>query len=61
MRADFQFSQYSFIATGIDIGSKRPQHVLKHAEMQTETLGVQSFGAKSGASAGPQPSSLKIV
>ena len=32
--------------------------------MQSETRGVQSFGAKSGASAaklaGPQPSSLKI-
>ena len=49
-----------FYPTGINIGSKRPQHVLKHAEKQAETRRVQSFGAKFGASAGPQPSSLKI-
>ena len=36
--------------------------VLKHAEMQSETRRVQSFGAKSGANAlaGPQISTLKI-
>ena len=33
--------------TGIKIGSKRPLHVLKHAEMQSEARGVQSFSAKS--------------
>ena len=40
-----------FYPTGINIGSKRPQHVLKHAEKQAETRRVQSFGAKFGASA----------
>ena len=40
-----------FYPTGINIGSKRPQHVLKHVEKQAETQGVQSFGAKFGASA----------
>ena len=65
MSADFPFFQYSFVApfypTGINIGTKRPQHVLKHAERQSETRRVQMFGAKSGAIAsGPQPSSLKI-
>ena len=40
-----------FYPTGINIGSKRPQHVLKHAEKQEETRRVQSFGAKFGASA----------
>ena len=30
---------------------KAAQHVLKHAEKQSETRRVQSFGAKSGASA----------
>ena len=53
-----------FYPTGINIGSKRPQHVLKHVEKQAETRRVQSFGAKFGASAaklaGPKPSSLKI-
>ena len=38
-----------FYPTGINIGSKRPQHVLKHAEKQEETRRVQSFGAKFGA------------
>ena len=50
----FRFSSFRlwpFYPTGIKIGSKWPQHVLKHAEMQSETRGVQSFGAKSGASA----------
>ena len=37
--------------TGDKNGSKKPQHVLKHAEMQSERQCVQSFGAKSGASA----------
>ena len=54
------FRLLPFYPTGINIGSKRPQHVLKHAEVQSEARGVQSFGAKSGASAGPQLSSLKI-
>ena len=58
-----------FYRTGINIGSNRPQHVLKHAEKQAETRRVQSFGAKFGASAAKslasgelcaQPSSLKI-
>ena len=40
-----------FYPTGINIGSKRPQHVLKHVEKQAETRRVQSFGAKFGASA----------
>ena len=40
-----------FYPTGINIGSKRPQHVLKHVEKQAETRGVQSFGSKFGASA----------
>ena len=30
---------------------KVAQHDLKHAEVQSKTQGVQSFGAKSGASA----------
>ena len=64
--ADFPFSIFGFwpfYPTGINIGSKRPQLLLKHAEKQSETRRVQSFGAKSGASAalaGPQHSSLKI-
>ena len=33
-----------FYPTGINIGSKRPQHVLKHVEKQAETRRVQSFG-----------------
>ena len=49
-----------FYPTGVNIGSKRPRNVLKHAEKQAETQRVQSFGAKSEALAGPQPSSLKI-
>ena len=65
----FRFSSFRlwpFYPTGINIGSKRPQHVLKHAEMQSETRRVQSFGAKFEASAakphasGPLASSLKI-
>ena len=40
-----------FYPTGINIGSKRPRHVLKHVEKQAETRRVQSFGAKFGASA----------
>ena len=46
---------------------KVDQHVLKHAEMESETQGVQSFGAKSRANAviadpppPPQPSSSEI-
>ena len=31
-----------FYPTGINIGSKRPQHVLKHAEKQAEIQRVQS-------------------
>ena len=31
------------VSTGIKIGSKRPYHILKHAGMQSETRGVQSF------------------
>ena len=40
-----------FYPTGINIGSKRPRHVLKHVEKQAETRRVQSCGAKFGASA----------
>ena len=50
----FRFSSFrlwSFYPTGINIGSKRPQLLLKHAEKQSGTRRVQSFGAKSGASA----------
>ena len=48
----FRFSSFRlwpFYPTGINIGSKRPQYDLKHAEKQSETPRVQSFGAKSGA------------
>ena len=51
----FRFSSFRFYLTGINIVSKRPQHVLKHAEKQSETRRVQSFSAKSGGS-----SSLKF-
>ena len=56
------FRLWPFYPTGINIGSKRPQHVLKHAEKQSETRRVQSkFWRKErsqcGAS-GPQPSGL---
>ena len=50
----FHFSSFRlwpFYPTGINIGSKRPQLLLKHAEKQSETRLVQSFGAKSGYSA----------
>ena len=40
--------------TGDKIRSKGPEHVLKQAELQPATPRVQSFGAKSGASA-PSP------
>ena len=49
MSADFQFSQFLFVA----LLSHWYQH-LKHAEMQSETRGVQSFRAKYGASAETQ-------
>ena len=48
MCADFRFSQFPFVATGINIGSKQ---ILNNAELQSETRGVQGFGANSGASA----------
>ena len=51
MSSDFQFSSFrlcTLCLTGIKIGSK--WHLFKHAEMQSETQGVQSFGAKSVAS-----------
>ena len=55
LSADFPFFRVfvcgPFYPTGINIGSKRPQLLLKHAEKQSETRRVQSFGAKSGASA----------
>ena len=55
MSAAFPFFQFSFLALlyliGINIGSERPKHMLKHAEKQSETRRVQSFGAKSGARA----------
>ena len=57
MSAEFRFSIFRlwpFHITGIKIGSKRPQLVLKHTEKQSETRRVQSFGAKSGASAAEQ-------
>ena len=47
----YSFRLWPFYPTGINIGSNRPQHVLKQAEKQSETRRVQSFGAKSGASA----------
>ena len=47
----YQFCWWSFYPTGINIGLERPQHVLKHAEKQSETRRAQSFGAKSGAGA----------
>ena len=66
--AAFPFFQFSFVALlshwyQINIGAKRPQHVLKRAEMQSETRSQQSFGANSVASvarACPQPSRSKI-
>ena len=45
----FRFSSFRlwpFYPTGINIGSKWPQHVSKHAEKQSETRRVQNFGAK---------------
>ena len=56
MSADFPFFQFSLVALlahWYQHWVKAAQHVLKHAEMQLKTRGVQSFGAKSGASAGP--------
>ena len=47
----FSFRLWPLYPTGINIGSKRPQLLLKHAEKQSETRCVQSFGAKSRASA----------
>ena len=48
------FRLWPFYHIGINIRSKRPQHVLKHVEKQSETRRMQSFGAKSGASAPAQ-------
>ena len=36
------FRLWPFYPTGVNIGSNRPQHVLKHAEKQPETRRVQS-------------------
>ena len=50
----FSFSRFRlwpFYPTGINIGSKQPQHILKQDEKQSEIRRVQSFGAMSGASA----------
>ena len=44
------FRLWAFYPTGINIGSKRPHLLLKHAEKQSETRRVQSLRAKSGAS-----------
>ena len=44
------FRLWPLYPTDVNIGSNRPQHVLKHAEKQSETRRVQRFGAKSGAS-----------
>ena len=52
-----RFRLWRFYHTGINIGSKRPQHALKHAEKQSERRSVQNFGAKSGASAVKQHAS----
>ena len=49
-----------FYPTGINIGSKRPQHVLKHAEKQAETRRVQSFGANFGVARQRRTSRKKI-
>ena len=58
------FRLWPLYPTSIKIGSKWPKYVLKHSEMQSETRGVQSFVAKSGASvaklAGPQLSTSEI-
>ena len=60
---DFLFSSFRLwplYPTDIKIGSKCPQHVLKHAQMQSETRGMKSFGAMSGAlSPAVQKSNLK--
>ena len=46
----FSFRLWPPYLIDIKIVSMWPQHALKHAEMQSETRGVQSFGAKSRAS-----------
>ena len=54
LSADFLFFQFSFVALlshWYQHWVKAAQHVLKHAEKQSETRRVQSFGPKSGASA----------
>ena len=68
------FRLWPLYPTGIKIGSKCTCNVFELTEMQSGTRGVQSFGAKSGASAAkphasgrlrarkfaPQPSSSNI-
>ena len=44
------FRLWPLYPAGVKIESKWHQYVLKHAEMQSETPGVQSFAAKFGAS-----------
>ena len=47
----FCFLLWPLYNTGDKIRSKGPYHVLTQAELQQETQRLQSFGAKSGASA----------
>ena len=57
LSAHFPFFQFSFVALSshwYQHWVKAAQHVLKHAEKQSETRRVQCFGAKSGASAAVQ-------
>ena len=49
------FRLWSLYPTGIKVELKWLYHVLKHAEIQSETRGVQGFGAKFGASAAKTP------
>ena len=54
------FRFWHFYPTGVNIGSKRSQNVWKHAEKQSETRRVQSFGAKSGANAAKPHASVEV-
>ena len=54
----FQFSLVALLSHWYHHWVKTAPACLKHAEKQSETRRVQSFGAKSGASV--QPSSVKV-
>ena len=61
LNAGFQiFRLWPLHSTGIMIGPQWPYHVLKHAEMRSETRGVQDFGATSGISASKRHASGRI-